>query len=213
MYSKLKELYIINRNKFMAKNIYPIIRKDDRERLVNKDFTIISDNCWGGQIYQELNIPYNTPFVGLFIFSPDYIKLLENLEYYLNLELRFVKNSKYGNFKYPIGILDDVEIHFLHYFSEEEAKEKWERRAKRINWSNILVKMNDADLCDLSLIKRYDSLDYYKVFFSAKKIDNIKSLVYLEDLEKYGYVKNGKDMKVYRKYFDVVEWINKRKYE
>lgn len=208
MYSELKELYIINRNRFISKYIYPLIRKNDRTRLSNKKFTIISDNCWGGQIYQELNVPYSTPFVGLFVFSPDYVKLLENLEYYLNLELQFIQNSKYGEFKYPVGVLDDVEIHFLHYSGEKEAKEKWDRRVKRINWDNILVKMNDADLCNLDLIRRYDQLKYNKVFFSAKDIDDIKSLIHLKELEKYGYVRNGRDMKVYRKYFDVVEWIN-----
>lgn len=133
---------------------------------------------------------------------------MENLEYYLNLELKFSRNSKYGEFDYPIGLLDDIEIHFLHYFSEKEAKDKWQRRVKRINWSNILVKMNDADFCDLDIIRKYDSLDYNKVFFSAKNIEDVNSLVHLKSLEKYGYVKKGKDMKVYRKYFDVVSWIN-----
>lgn len=36
---------------------------------------------------------------------------------------------KCGTFNtYPIALLGDVEIHFLHYDNETVAKEKWERR-------------------------------------------------------------------------------------
>ena len=42
--------------------------------------TIISNNCWGGFVYQKFNLQYRTPFVGLFIFAPDYIELLENFD-------------------------------------------------------------------------------------------------------------------------------------
>ena len=62
--------------------IYPIINFVPRRRLRNKEFTIICDNCWAGKVYSELGIPYQTPFVGLFIFSPDYIKLLNNFNFF-----------------------------------------------------------------------------------------------------------------------------------
>lgn len=110
--------------------IYPIINFVPRRRLRNKEFTIICDNCWAGKVYSELGIPYQTPFVGLFIFSPDYIKLLNNLDYYLKSggqSLRFVRESKYikeFDNSYPLALLDDIEIHFLHYQSESEAREK-----------------------------------------------------------------------------------------
>ena len=77
--------------------VYPIINFIPRRRLKNKNFTIICDNCWAGKVYQELGLPYQTPFVGMFVFSPDYIKMLKNLKYYLsgNIPLTFVKESKY----------------------------------------------------------------------------------------------------------------------
>ena len=45
-------------------------------------------------------------------------------------ELKFGAVSKYKDRAktYPLGLLDDIEIHFTHYKSEEEAHEKWERR-------------------------------------------------------------------------------------
>ena len=77
--------------------VYPIINFIPRRRLKNKNFTIICDNCWAGKVYQELGLPYQTPFVGMFVFSPDYIKMLKNLKYYLsgNIPLTFIKESKY----------------------------------------------------------------------------------------------------------------------
>src|SRR5690606_24670996 len=110
-----------------------------KRKLQNRDFTIISDNCWGGFVYQNYNLSYSSPFVGLFIFSPDYIELLENLDDYLNKDLSFIQpsKSKYKEIlledntfdKYPIGLLgDNVEIHFLHYKDDKEALQKWEYR-------------------------------------------------------------------------------------
>lgn len=58
------------------------------------------------------------------------------------------------NLIYPIGKLgNDVEIHFLHYKSETEAQEKWNRRLKRMNFNNILFKFSDNDMSNLKLIK------------------------------------------------------------
>lgn len=37
----------------------------------------------------------------------------------------------------PIGLIDDVEVVFLHYKTFDEAVEKWNRRKSRINWDNL----------------------------------------------------------------------------
>lgn len=189
--------------------IYPILYRKSRKKLQNSDFTIISDNCWGGRVYQELGIQYNSPFIGLFIMSPDYLKLVKDLRHYMSQELVFTDNSKYtGKVKYPIGLLSDIEIHFLHYSSEEEARSKWNRRKERMNWDNIFFKFNDNDKCNYELIKEFDNLDYKsKVIFSSKKFSDIRSLIYFKERENIGSV--GEDLKIYRKYFDAVDWLNK----
>lgn len=189
--------------------IYPILYRKSRKKLQNRNFTIISDNCWGGRVYQELGIQYNSPFIGLFIMSPDYLKLVKNLRYYMSQELVFIKNSKYTDkTTYPIGLLDDIEIHFLHYSSEDEARNKWNRRKERMNWNNLFFKFNDNDKCNYELIKEFDDLDYNsKVIFSSKKYNDVKSLIYFKERENIGFV--GEDLKIYRKYFDVVDWLNK----
>ena len=79
--------------------------------------------------------------------------MLNNLDYYLKSggqSLRFVRESKYikeFDNSYPLALLDDIEIHFLHYQSESEAREKWQRRLARIHWDNLYFKFNDNDQC------------------------------------------------------------------
>lgn len=138
--------------------------------LPDQSFSIISDNCWGGFVSRELGLPYNSPFIGLFLFSPDYIRMLKNLNYYLSQPLTFISASEsmyaeemksYGTYnKYPIAKLFDIELHFLHYDSNEDAQDKWERRLKRINYNNLIVKFSDRDLATENLIKEFDSLTY-----------------------------------------------------
>ena len=51
------------------------------------------------------------------------------------------------NTEYPIGYLDDIEIHFMHYQSITEVKEKWERRTKKCynrlirEFLNLMIEM------------------------------------------------------------------------
>lgn len=152
-----------------------------RKFLVEKDFSIVSDNCWGGFVYQYFNIQYNSPFIGLYIFSADYIKLLKSLDDYLAKEIIFIEPSQsrfkekliedgtYGT--YPIGVLGgDIEIHFLHYSNAEEALDKWTRRLSRINKDKLLIKFCDRDYCTSKHIAEFHLLGFKrKVFLSAKE--------------------------------------------
>ena len=117
--------------------------------MKNRTFTIISDNCWGGFVYQRYNLQYRTPTIGLFFYPPDYISFLEKIDYYLSLDLKIINRSqsKYKHINperdYPVGLLDDVEIQFLHYSSADEAITKWNARKERIDFNNCLVKMSN----------------------------------------------------------------------
>lgn len=165
---------------FIKKTIKRVRGFVARFLLRKKDFSIISDNCWGGFIYQYFDIPYKTPFVGLFVFSSDYIRMLKKLDHYLDSDLKFIepnktkykeeliKHNTYGT--YPIALLGgDVEIHFLHYKTNEEAYDKWCRRLKRINKNNLIIKFCDRDLCTSELIREFDLLNFKdKVMLSSK---------------------------------------------
>ena len=160
-----------------------------RRGLVNRDFTIISNNCWGGFIYQRFNLPYRTPFIGLFVPAPCFIKLLEDFENNMQKEMRFIsiQDSPYyakinGSGRvYPIGVLgDDIEIHFLHYKTDEEARATWNRRKTRINLHNLLIKFAEMDCCTPDLITRFEALPFkHKICFTAQDYPNCKSALRL----------------------------------
>ncbi|MGK7952415.1 MAG: DUF1919 domain-containing protein [Xenococcaceae cyanobacterium] len=121
------------------------LAKTNRYFLTDKHFTVISDDCWGAEVYRELGLPYATPFIGCFINPQDYLNLLENLRHYLSLPLNFIPSNKKlpgKNHVFPIALLGNIEINFMHYQTEEEVKQKWERRLKRINWNNLFFKID-----------------------------------------------------------------------
>ena len=157
-----------------------------RRKIKNLDFTIISNNCWGGMVYESYDLPKQSPTVGLFFMAEDYIEFLSDLKGYVNGKLDFIKpnqskwkdlpeisgDKRFGS--YPVGVLSNgkksVEIFFLHYKNEKEAREKWARRVKRINWDKLLVKFNDQNGCTERELKRFISMPYKnKVFFTVKE--------------------------------------------
>lgn len=136
----------------------------------NKEFCIISNDCWGGEIYKMLGRPFNSPFIGLMVMAPCYIKLLENLQFLLKQPLTFIENSQYSivqeliqKQKCPIGVLgnSDIEICFLHYTSQEIALEKWSKRVKRIDWNNLYFKFDcGKDYADKLLVEKFLQLPF-----------------------------------------------------
>lgn len=143
-----------------------------KSKLINPNITIISNNCWGGMVSKSFGLRYNSPTAGLFIMSDDYIIFLSDLENYLKEKLVFIdpKDSKYReNFRkkrievnYPVGLLKDIEIFFVHYVSEEEAKEKWERRTKRVDLNNLLIKISEQNDFTSKTLEDFSKLKYDK---------------------------------------------------
>lgn len=171
-------------------------------QLVDVDTSIITSNCFAGRIMQDLGMKYNTPTLGLYFMYPDYIEFLTHLEYYLTeAKIQFVEHSKYplGDERrtewtqkkhwYPIGLLDGkVEVHFLHYHSEEEAATKWYRRAKRVNFDNLLVIGMDQNLCAEKDILAFEELPFQKkVFFSSKPVKG-KCILFMKEFAEKGQV-------------------------
>lgn len=145
----------------------------NQRRMRNVPFVIISDNCWGAEIYKEFNQVYNTPFVGLFFHSPCFIRLLENFNHYINQPLQFVSQTKYpiSPLNYPVALLGkDVEIHFLHYKDEAEATAKWTRRLVRmkenLEWDNCYFKISAEGVNQEEINGLLDS--FYKLPYKNK---------------------------------------------
>lgn len=158
---------------------YLIRRRYNLKVIKSRDFTIISNNCWAGSVYRYFGMPYLSPTVGLYFFSSDYLKFVSDLRHYMSTELEFIscEESNYSEIikvrnqaDVPIARLDDVEIVFLHYKTEQEAKEKWDRRKERINWNNIFIKFSKMNCCTQEHLKRFSQLPFKNKFmFNTEK--------------------------------------------
>jgi uncharacterized protein (DUF1919 family) len=212
MFSKIKrglekEIIKLQQDKFKKKLL----------KVKNKDFTIISSNCIGSKLYQLMNLPYTTPCVGLYFFAPCFLKFITNLREYLHEDLQKIDESQYleGNENrkthkmYPIGRLGDIEIHFMHYSSWNEAVQKWNTRAKRINFERLFFIFTDKDLCDYSILSSFDQLSYpKKVCFTAKKYI-LRSCVQIPFYDKCDYVGDlSTNYHLFNNTFDFVKWFD-----
>lgn len=184
-----------------------------RMKLKNKTPTIISNSCKGTFMYHDLNLKFNSPTINLFFTADDYIKFLEQMDFYLSLELLEDKNDIK---EYPVGMLGDIKIYFMHYKTFEEAKNKWEERCKRIDKKNIHIIMDEGKDCTYDILKRFNQLKYkYKVVFTHKDYPEFESAFYIKGFENIGYCKelfNYDDSKIKRYYenFDYISFLNCR---
>lgn len=102
--------------------------------------SFISMNCIGGIMYIDGKTQFMSPTVGLYFLPDDFIKFVNNLDYYLS-QVPVVTMGE----KFPVGKIDDITINFMHYETPEEALNKWERRKRRINKDNIFILMVERD--------------------------------------------------------------------
>ena len=222
--SKLKAYFSLEEiRRRTQKRIRRLLRTYHSKQLNNKDFTIISNNCWGGIVYEYYDVIKQSPTVGLFFMAKDYVKFCANLKYYTtNLELVFInpyQSKYYEQLKdlnafgsYPIGVLDDIEIMFLHYHTKEEAKEKWERRCERINWAKLILKFNDQNGCTEDDARAFLSLPFKnKLFFTIHedwKLDSCSNFYIIEQHTKDGSITASHEPYGNNRYFNLTSMIN-----
>ena len=166
-------------NSLLARAEHIVYITIKRRRLKNLYPTIIASNCNGGIILHDLGLKFNTPTINLYFFPGDFIRFVSNLDLYLTKELEETNSE----FDYPVGMLGDVKVFFMHYSSFKKAKQKWEERAKRINKDNLFIMMTDKNGCTLEQMKEFDKLPYRKVIFTHLPQKDIKSSVYIKGFE------------------------------
>lgn len=182
-------------------------KKRKCNRIKNKDFTIIASNCVGTMIYYDMEIPYLTPTVNLSIGMNDFVKMVENLEWYLEQE--FTELREEG--RYPVGMLGDIRVNFVHYDTYEEGVRKWEERKKRINRDNLFIIGTDKDGCTYETIRRFDKLPYKnKVIFTHVRYPEFSSAYYIrgfEDKNELGVITYFKKQFLKRRYLDDFNYV------
>lgn len=206
---------------FLRRKIWFYSIKKEIEVLKDETFVIISNNCYSGQVYQTFNLPYNSPFAGMFLYGPCYLKLLQNLEHYLQQPLKFIEYSSYPDRPktYPVAMLDDIELHFSHYTTEEEAAEKWYRRTQRLlevkDKDRYFFVISDRERVDADLIREFHQLPFaHKLSFSAQAVEGLTAQQNIQVFKCFhrnrNRVLNGKKMfKISFMYFDITQWITR----
>lgn len=148
------------------------IDKRNRARLINPNPTVFASNCNGGVMTHDLGLKFRSPTVNLYIRPKEYVRFLENLQHYL-YEAHFVA-ERGGDADYPVGILDDIRIDFVHYQSFDEAVAKWYSRLGRVDLDNAFYIMTERDECTYDDLVSFDKLPYKnKVVFVSRPMPEI----------------------------------------
>lgn len=182
--------------------------------MENENVTILSSNCLGGLLYHELGLQFLSPTVNVRFSSPEFVKFIVNIEHYLNAKLEPLNTDE----PYPVAMLDDIKIRFVHYHSFDDAVVTWEKRKKRIVWERCFVILNDCDFLsenDLTMLQK--SKFRHICVFSAKPYEQYRFCFYLPcfagresvgNLMKKSFFTG--EMKV-EKAFDFVGWFKQEK--
>lgn len=131
-----------------------------RKRLTNKEFSLFSPACMGGVICSDLGVRFNSPTVNLYIPFMDFLKMMENLEYYLSLTP--VRTFR-GFHHYPVLKLGDIKIYCVHYHSYKKAISKWVERASRVNYNDIRIVTSGLPWEREDIVARFEALPYKKL--------------------------------------------------
>jgi uncharacterized protein (DUF1919 family) len=107
-----------------------------------------------------------------------------------------------------VGVLEDVEICFMHYHSKEAAQAKWTRRAKRVKLENLFVMLVGEEKGNVG--------NPAPRFWEANLVEDFKSLplknkAIVPDPNKPHrsvIVISGRSRGVEVEYFSMVKWLN-----
>lgn len=182
-----------------------------RTKLKNKTPSVLASNCNGAMILHDMKCRYNSPTVNLYMGTGDFLKLVKDPERYLGkcpVEVR-------TNLNFPVGVVDDIVLCFMHYKTFDEARDKWIERSKRVDFDNIFLMMTDRNGCTYEHIAEFDALPYKnKVVFTHKPYPEFKSAYYIkgfEDKEMVGVLSDDKPGLLKRRWlddFDYVKFLN-----
>jgi uncharacterized protein (DUF1919 family) len=151
------------------------LQKYKRDNRFQSDVSIISNNCLAGILYSDFDLQFLSPTINLtFGQNSDFFHFVSYLkEYCQHGSLTYLKEEDEhpGFIGSPVATLScknlpDIEIHFLHYKSFDEAKESWERRCKRINYNKIFVAIEAQSEYEKSMIECYKDVKYPLVIFT-----------------------------------------------
>lgn len=156
-------------------------QKSLRKRNKNSNPTIVCNNCIAGIIYHNLGLKFTSPTINLSINGKDYLEFVKHFKYYSTCDLIEINDNTVN---YPIGKLvardethQDILIHFHHYSSFDNAKERWIERYSRVNWDNIFYIWEFYDtIYDAKYMYEFDNLNLNnKIILTHRKFNQLRN--------------------------------------
>ncbi len=180
--------------------------------LVNKvsitadlsSISLISMNCIAGTYYHDVNKRFLTPTINLFFTADDFIKFVNGLEKYLSITPKVTMGEKY-----PIGVLDDIKIYFMHFDSTDLALEKWEERKKRVNLDRVFVIMVEQNGFTNKNYEDFQHIKYPKILFTRNPEHQADNVVYFEKYKDLEELPNIIDQREFYKDMKLPKAVNK----
>lgn len=141
--------------------------------LVTSKLSILTNNCWGGVVYQQLGLKVRSPLYNMaFDNDEGYIQFLQNAKDILTKERLLFEENGYNEVSkhvYPIYRLAGIRLRMLHDCDRDKVERKWYERTSRLNWDNIFVMMYSNNL---KYIEEFSRLPYKKkICFTSLEID------------------------------------------
>lgn len=177
----------IKENQIIRSSVFdnPWFDLDEYLKLKESNPSILSNFCLGGHIYEELGLRMLSPTINMFCLGGDYLEFIQHYKSYLTLKMKEYRDNQYikgtlGTEAFiPKGILGEKVVwYFNHNANAKEAIAKWDERAKRVNFDNIVVLMTiqtDEDAL------RFAELDVEKklgIYYRDLGVDDI---IYCQD--------------------------------
>lgn len=180
-----------------------------KQRLKNKDFTILCSNCIGGIIYNRLDHNFLSPTINMWETQRDFIKLALNPEFYLAQDLVFIDTDE----STPVAKLGDITLHFNHHTNNNDAARDWNRRKARVNLDNLYVIFYYRDGYTIEEIRQIENAKCKNyVVLTDKPLDLPYAVRITPNLDRPNgdsfLDKDWLSIRTFEKQWDFVEWLN-----
>ena len=187
------------------------VRQHTERKRLQKNVTILASNCMGGLLYHDLGQQFLSPTVNTRFDSPDFVRFVCNIHDYLMMELKFIPSDE----TFPVAMLGDVRVNFVHYHTNEEAEKKWKERIARIDWDNVYVITNDNDGMTEADFAALDACEFKNVLaFTSKPMPQHRCAFQMKQFGHLSEVGNTMLRSIFtgemevQKSFDFVAWFN-----
>lgn len=189
--------------------------------------TLITNNCWGGIIYNNYQMEFRSPTINLQILPEEFPDFCKHLKFYMKRELIEYKNLSYWHEDFlhhmfgeelpncPLGLIGDIMVVFQHYETFDEAKELWNRRRERIDYDSIGYMFHVRDYTysgparDFIKLKLPNSVCATQEFY----LDGSYSFHVPEGMDAFGGVRgnDGQMRRIIEENFTIKDWLEGRK--